>query len=210
MASKRWWLVVAAVLALCAANAPLLTESGTDEREGCESDRDEDTTAAVGSTRHGRELLATGQYLTPTAAPGSTLQFLATGLRPDGNGDANGAYTSVLSPDGKTLLVLTNGFNANYFTTAGEPIQFPYLDPLTGMASTMMTTNFQWVFVYDVSSGEAIKTQQITIPSAYAGLAWDPSGNRFFVSGGQEDRIYIYKRNPTGWVPDAPFIVLNH
>src|SRR5262249_513643 len=78
MASKRWWLVVAPILALCAANASLLTESVTDEREGCEWDRDEDTTAAVGTTRHGRELLATGQYLTPTAAPGSTLQFLAT------------------------------------------------------------------------------------------------------------------------------------
>ena len=53
-------------------------------------------------------LLPTGQILTPTAAPGSTIQVLSTGLREDGNADAAEAVNTALSPDGKTLLVLTS------------------------------------------------------------------------------------------------------
>jgi hypothetical protein len=45
----------------------------------------------VGRQVDGRELLPTGKYITPTAAPGSFYQVLATGLRPDGNADADGA-----------------------------------------------------------------------------------------------------------------------
>src|SRR5262249_48903027 len=35
----------------------------------------------------------------------------STGLREDGNADAAQAVNTVLSPDGKTLLVLTSGWN---------------------------------------------------------------------------------------------------
>jgi len=179
-------------------------------REGHTIPCAKNTTAVVGSKTGDRELLATGQCITPTAAPGSTFQQLATGLRSDGTADADGAYSSVLSPDGKTLLVLTNGFNAGYFTPTGEQIKFPYLDPINGQPSATLASSFQWIFVFDVSSGTPIKQQQINIPSTYAGLAWDPSGSRFYVSGGQEDRVYIYKRSQSEWVPDAPFILLNH
>jgi len=56
-------------------------------------------------------ILPTGQVITPTAAPGSTLQVLSTGLRPDGNADAAQAVNTALSPDGKILLILTSGWN---------------------------------------------------------------------------------------------------
>jgi hypothetical protein len=45
------------------------------------------TTQPVGNFG-GASILPTGQVLTPTAAPGSTIQVLSTGLREDGNADA--------------------------------------------------------------------------------------------------------------------------
>jgi hypothetical protein len=166
--------------------------------------------AIVGPQADGRELLPTGKYITPSAAPGSTYQQLSTGLRPDGNADANGAYTSALSPDGKTLLVLTNGYNTKFMTTEGKPLQFPYLDPITGKPSAIQSPSYQWIFVFDVAGAQPVKKQQINIPSSYAGIAWAPDGERFYVSGGQEDRIYIFKQGLDSWVADVPFIPLNH
>src|SRR5262244_1024315 len=58
-------------------------------------------------------LLPTGAYITPLAADGAVFQTLNPGLpsRPDFL--AGQAVTSVLSPDGRTLLVLTSGYNRN-------------------------------------------------------------------------------------------------
>src|ERR1700727_973341 len=94
-----------------------------------------------------RSLLPTGQFITPTAAPGSSLQVLATGLRADGNADASEAVNTALSPDGETLLVLTSGWNRNNDQPDGTPITFPTLNPLTGMTAGS-TGNDEWVFVY--------------------------------------------------------------
>src|ERR1043166_2635585 len=58
-------------------------------------------------------VLPTGQFITPLAAPGSTIQVLATDLRSDGSADAAQAVKTALSPDGKTLLILTSGWNKN-------------------------------------------------------------------------------------------------
>ena len=175
-----------------------------------DDDDDHGSFKPVGGNQNGRSLLPTGFYITPTAAPGAIFQQITTGLRADGNADANGAVTSLLSPDGRTLLVLTSGYNSGFATESGQTIQFPFLDPTTGQASTSMATSFQWVFVYDVSNGQPVKTQQIGLSNTFNGLAWDPSGSRFYVSGGPDDRVFIYKQSSAGWIPDAPFIVLNH
>src|SRR5262249_25580915 len=128
---------------------------------------DGDEMEIVGPQADGRELLPTGKYITPTAAPGSTYQQLTTELRSDGNADANGAYSTALSPDGATLIALTNGYNTNFMTTAGKPIRFPYLDPLTAKASSVESGSYQWIFVFDVSGGQPVKRQQISVPSSY-------------------------------------------
>jgi YVTN family beta-propeller protein len=156
--------------------------------------------------------LPTGQHIDALAAPGSKFFLLHTGLRPDDNADANGAMTSALSPDGKTLLVLTSGYNGYYYTTSGAYITTPFIDPTTGKPAHVgyQSIQFQFVFVYDVSGKQPRKVQQIIVPNAYDGLAWDPSGSRFYFSGGQDDRIYIYKQKEGEWVPDAPYPVLNH
>jgi YVTN family beta-propeller protein len=166
----------------------------------------------VGGPPPGPALLPTGQYITALAAPGSKFFPMHTGLRPDDNADANGAVTSVLSPDGKTLLVLTSGYNGYFYTTSGSPITTPYIDPATGLPADLsyQSNQFQWVYVYDVSGRQPRVVQKIQIPNAYDGLAWDPSGTRFYFSGGQDDRIYIYRQGSGGWVPDAPDPVLNH
>src|SRR4029077_12698690 len=56
--------------------------------------------------------LATGQFITPTAARGSVQQMLNPGLAKYPDFIASEAVRSQLSPDGKTLAVLTAGFNS--------------------------------------------------------------------------------------------------
>jgi YVTN family beta-propeller protein len=167
------------------------------------------TTQPVGNYSNG-SILPSGQVITPTATPGSTIQVLSTGLRADGNADAAEAVKTALSPDGKTLLVMTSGWNRSNDLPDGTPITFPTLDPNTG-AAVGTTTLSEWVFVYAVNhDGSVTKLQQVNIPSTYSGLAWAPDGTRFYISGGEDDRIYVYKASGSQFVPDAPFILLGH
>ena len=166
----------------------------------------------------GGNLLPDGFYITPTAAPGSIFQSLPTGLRPDGSADANGAVTTALSPDGTALLILTTGYNTGFDIqdASGTPITWAALDPLTGLPTSTTTQNAEWVFVFDVRGTTPVKKQQINIPNTYHGLLWDPSGSRFYVAGGIDDRIFVYKASSTGasadatFTPDAPFVLLGH
>src|SRR3984885_12970575 len=108
---------------------PLLASVGQSQDD---QDRNERRTALPVGNYDDRSLLPTGQFITPTAAPGSTIQALATGLRADGNADASEAVNTALSPDGRTLLVLTSGWNKGNDEPNGTPITFPVLDPITG------------------------------------------------------------------------------
>ena len=159
----------------------------------------------------GGAILPTGKIITPTAAPGSTFMRLTTGLRSDDNADANGAVATALSPDGETLLVLTSGYNKDLRNeTTGEDISFPVLDPITGLPSDTMVNKAEWVFIFDVSTDKLIRKQQINIPNTFNGIAWAPDGLRFYVSGGIDDRVYVYNYNGTEFVPEPPFILLGH
>ena len=72
-------------------------------------------TSPVGNLPDKGALLPTGQVITPAAVPGSTFSLLPTGRRPEtGGAEAGQAVTTALSPDGKTLLVLTSGYNKNF------------------------------------------------------------------------------------------------
>lgn len=170
-----------------------------------------------GPTQAQDVLLPTGQYLTPTAAPGSQFARLRTPLRADDSADADGAVASAISPDGTAMLVLTTGYDSTYFTEAGKPIVHAVLDPLTGFASKTTTPAAQWIFVYDVRGPQPHLAHLINIPLSYNGIAWDPLGRRFYVSGGPDDRVYVFKaiRGPSvsaeqTWIADAPFIELGH
>ncbi len=166
----------------------------------------------------GGNLLPDGFHITPTAAPGSVFLGLPTGLRADGSADANGAVTTALSPDGTALLILTTGYNTGFYTQgpSGTPIMWAALDPITGLPSTTTTPNAEWVFVFDVRGAQPVQKQLINIPNTYHGLLWDPSGSRFYVAGGIDDRVFVYKSSTTGasadgtYAPDAPFVLLGH
>jgi len=166
---------------------------------------------AIGGPPSGPAIVPTGQRVTPLAAPGAIFLPLRTGLRSDTNADASDAVATALSPDGQTLLVLTSGYNTGYSHENGTPITFPVLDPVTGSPSKVTSSSAQWVFVFDVRGRRPIVRQRIPIPNTYNGIAWDASGQRFYVSGGQDDRVYIYKASPAAtFVPDAPFVLLGH
>jgi len=194
--AQRFYILNVVLLALAPALA--LAQSGSGH-----------TTLPVGNFTNG-SILPTGQVITPTAAPGSTIQQLSTGLRADGNADAAEAVNTALSPNGKTLLILTSGWNKGNRLPDGTSITFPTLDPNTG-AAVGTTTLSEWVLIYAVNGdGSVSKLQQINVPSTYSGLAWAPDGTRFYVSGGQDDRVYVYKFNGSQFVADTPFVLLGH
>jgi YVTN family beta-propeller protein len=153
--------------------------------------------------------VATGQRITPLAAPGSKIQPLHTNLRRDDNANAANAVTTALSPDGSTLLILTSGYNTSFNQEDGTPILYDLLDPTTGKKTGKKTPNAEWVFIYDVSGSAPVQKQKINLPVTYNGLAWDPTGTRFYASGGADDIVYPFKNVNGAFQLDAPFMVLN-
>src|SRR5713226_419575 len=116
----------------------------------------------------GPEALPTGMNITPTAAPGSSLQPLNPDLPDLPQFTADHPVSTAVSPDGSTLLVLTSGFNLNN-DSKGE--KAPALSN-------------EYVFVYDISHPTPAKKQTLKIANTFVGLAWSPDGKEFYVSGG--------------------------
>ncbi|MBV9949876.1 MAG: hypothetical protein JOZ69_23745, partial [Myxococcales bacterium] len=140
------------------------------------------------------QLLATGYAITPTAARGSIFQPLS----PHPGLLADHASAMATSPDGKTLLVLTSGYNLRIETSgpdAGAPVPGD-----TG----------EWIFVYDVSSGPPVQRQVLQIPNSYAGLAFHPNGTEFYVAGGKDDDVHVFDLSGGAWAEAAPAIALGH
>jgi YVTN family beta-propeller protein len=124
------------------------------------------------------ELLPTGARITPDAARGSMFRPLNPQLPGFPNYVVDHAVTTALSPDRATLLVLTSGYN-RMNDAAGKNV---------AAAST------EHVFVFDVRSGRAEQRQVLQVPNTFIGLAWDPRGQRFYVSGGVDDSLHVYDR----------------
>jgi DNA-binding beta-propeller fold protein YncE len=142
---------------------------------------------------------------------------MPTGLRADGSADANGAVTATLSPDGSALLVLTSGYNSFFYTPDKQKILHTVLDPVTGRPSTVMSPNAEGVFLYDVRGGRPVLRQKLNLPNTYHGAVWAPDGRRFYVSGGIDDRVYVFAAGGAAaasadavFGADAPFIGLRH
>jgi YVTN family beta-propeller protein len=129
------------------------------------------------------EFTPTGQFITPTAAPGAIFQPLNPHLAGDPGYTAGQAASAALSPDGKTLLILTSGYNL-YFGADGKPIS---------------TMSEEYVFVFDVSGAQPVQKQAIPVKNTFLGLAWAPSGDRFYVSGGVDDVVYEFTKGADGF-----------
>ncbi|MDE2486409.1 MAG: hypothetical protein KGO51_03350 [Alphaproteobacteria bacterium] len=135
------------------------------------------------------ELTPTGDAITPAAAPGAIFQKLNPDL-PDAPGYTAGQASAVaLSPDGRTLLILTSGFN-RMLGPDGKPL---------------LSQSNEYVFVYDVAGAQPKKLQVIQVPDTFIGIGWAPAGDRFFVSGGVDDDVLEYVAGPGGFAKARTF-----
>src|SRR5262245_27696060 len=138
--------------------------------------------------------VASGARITPTAAPGSVFEELDPEIAEDRTIRANNGVTTATSPDGRTLLVLTSGYNL-WELPAG---------------STPSFVADEYIFVYDISAGPPVKKQVIRIPNTFMGMVWDPSGERFYVAGGVNDNVHVYAKNGLSWSESGTPIPLGH
>jgi DNA-binding beta-propeller fold protein YncE len=123
------------------------------------------------------------QTITPLAPPGSQFQQLNPDLADNPAWLVSHAATTVVSPDGNTLLVLTTGYNR------------VFNDQYESLTNYYPADSNEYVFIYDISSGAPIKKQVLPVPVTYFGIAWDPLGAHFYVSGCSLDDVHIFSYN---------------
>ena len=147
-----------------------------------------------------------GQQITPLAPVGARFEPLDPDLPFDANflegqsWTVSNAVTSVVSPDRKTLLILTSGYN-RVFNIAVIP-------PTTPLMWYPPDSN-EYVFVYDISTPAPEKRQVLQFPNTYSGIAFDPSGAAFYVSGGPSDNIHVVTLTASGSWADQPGMTLS-
>ena len=134
------------------------------------------------------QILSTGQRITPLAPRGSSFQALNPGLADNPQYTAGQAVQTTLSPDKKTLAILTSGFNtqANPATGAFDPAD-----------------SNEYVFLYDVSRRNATLTQVLKVPNTYNGMAFNPAGTELYVAGGVSDNVHAYALAGGKWTEEA-------
>ncbi|HEX3430955.1 MAG TPA: bifunctional YncE family protein/alkaline phosphatase family protein [Rhizomicrobium sp.] len=140
------------------------------------------------------EMLPTGQRITPEAAAGAHFRNLNPGLPAYPDHLAGQAVTTLASHDGKTLLILTSGFN-RMSTPEGKP------DP---------RASSEYVFVFDISGAEPKQLQAVHVPDTDSGIVFAPDDQHFFVSGGVDDNVHVYVRSSEGWTEAGAPLALGH
>jgi YVTN family beta-propeller protein len=158
--------------------------------------------ACLASSAHGEhkktspvaENLPTGMQITPTAARGSTFQPLNPDLPDLPQFTVDHPVSTAVSPDGGTLLVLTSGYNRNN----------------DSKAKAIVAQSSEYIFVFDVRQPSPVKLQVLRVPNAFTGLAWNPNGKQFYVSGGQDDNVHVFARSEDRWMESGGPIALGH
>jgi len=152
-----------------------------------------------------------GLFITPTALKDAVQQDLKPGLALPyfssnyPNFVAGEAVKAVVSPDGKTLAVLTAGMNSLYFPN-NDDLTNPNLGKVDKAAST------QFLFLYDIAGENKEKPalkQILQQPNAHVGLVWAPNGQTLYAAGGCDDAVYVYTKSGGSFMPSAT-ILLNH
>jgi YVTN family beta-propeller protein len=139
-------------------------------------------------------MLPTGQAITPEAADGASFQLLDPHLADAPEHRVRHALTERLSPDGKTLLVLTSGYKL-----VGDQA-----------GATNHADSTEWVFVLELRNHQAVQRQAISVPNSCAGLAWSANGKQFFVAGGSDDSVHSYGFRGSRWIEQGKPIKLGH
>src|SRR6266403_205230 len=156
------------------------------------------TRADDGENAEKGTFIPTGVRITPNAASGSIFQALNPGLMSDPSFTVGQAVTTAISPDGKTLLIPTSGYNKQNFTSG----------PNAGKTNPAEAN--EYVFVFDISAGKPLQMQVLQLPNAYDGLAFNPSEKQFYVSGGPNDNVHFYDWNGSSWVESGTPVKLGH
>ncbi len=159
-----------------------------------------------------------GQQISPLAPQGARFESLNPDLADNPDWLAGQAATTVVSPDKKTLLVLTSGYN-RVFRTDGKIDAFN--------SSFNWPDSQEYVFVYDISAQTPVKKQVVKVPNTYFGMVFDPSGAAFYVSGGKGDlpfdttgavnpakssgdNVHVFTLNDVGAWQQSTELPLNH
>jgi DNA-binding beta-propeller fold protein YncE len=151
-------------------------------------------TSASAKVAAGPEVLPNGQTVTPAAASGSTFVPLNPHLADNPTFVVGQAATTAVSPDGKTLLVLTSGYNR----------------VVDSQGNNIASQSNEYVFVYDISHGAAVQKQVLQVPNTFVGIVFAADGKAFFVSGGVDDNIHVFTLGVGGWAESGTPIALNH
>src|SRR5450755_3828108 len=153
---------------------------------------------AMTSFAFAQVILPTGATITPTAAPGSVFVPLTTSLPDFPTYNPDGAETTAISPDGKTLLILTSGYNLMEDSTGNY----------TG------TDSGEFVFVYDISKPSTPLQTQVVFLADYTetfdGIVWAPNGSAFYVGGGGDDVVHTFTLQSGLWAESGTPIHLWH
>jgi DNA-binding beta-propeller fold protein YncE len=139
------------------------------------------------------EILPTGQTISPLAAPGAHLDWLNPRLADFPHFVAGGGITTVISPDQQTLLALTSGHN------------------LLGGKGKKRIDAGQYIFVFNIAGANPVEKQLLRVPNTFAGIAFDPSGKKFYVGGGKDDNVHTFILQADGsWSEVGSPIALGH
>jgi DNA-binding beta-propeller fold protein YncE len=141
------------------------------------------------------EILPTGQTISPLAAPGAHLDWLNPGLADFPAFVAGGGITTIISPDGQTLLALTSGHNV-----------------LRGKDKKRIAPDSgQYVFIFNIAGANPVQKQVLAVPDTFAGIVFDPGGKKFYVGGGKDDNIHTFSLQADGsWSETGSPIALGH
>jgi len=141
-----------------------------------------------------RQVLPTGMTITPMAAPGAFFVPLNPDLPGLPSFVAGQPVTTAVSPDGTTLLVLTSGYNR--------------MDNASG--HKIKKDSNEYVFIFDISQQQPRKLQVLQVPNTFDGIAWNPDGAQFYVSGGVDDNVHTFASRNGRWAETGSPIALKH
>ncbi|MBV8815087.1 MAG: phosphoesterase [Verrucomicrobia bacterium] len=141
------------------------------------------------------QVLPNGETISPLSVPGAKLQDLNPGLSEAPDFVPQGGISAILSPDRQTLVVLTSGYNL--------------VNVSSGQSKTRLSQ--QYIFIYDLTGAEPRRKQVLQVPNSFAGIAFDPAGQKFYVGGGSDDNLHVYAIQKDGsWQENGSPIALGH
>ena len=100
-----------------------------------------------------------------------------------------------MSPDKKTLLILTSGYNEWTFKNGKPAVE------AVSRSSSSSTTS---------SGAMPIKRQVLRVPNTFAGIAFSPDGKSFHVAGGKDDNLHSFTLQGAQWAESGEPVALGH